>query len=67
MPSANAAAMTDLADLGLDEGGHLLVDRGLGGLTPGQRRACQGHLGTLEPSEGAIEDEDDAGADGNAW
>ena len=38
MPGADpGAALADLADLGLDEGGHLLLDRCLGGLAPGQQ------------------------------
>jgi hypothetical protein len=59
MPSADAAAFVDLADLGLDEGGHLLVDRGLGGLAPGQRLTVTGrhpalaiHLGAWCRSHG---------------
>jgi hypothetical protein len=35
-------ATTDLADLGLDEGGHLLVGRALGGLAPGERLTVTG-------------------------
>jgi hypothetical protein len=60
MPSADAtAALVDLAGLGLDEGGHLLVDRGLGGLAPGQRLTVTGrhpalaiHLGAWCRSHG---------------
>ena len=39
---ATAAAVVDLADLGLDEGGHLLLDRALDGLGPGQRLTVTG-------------------------
>ena len=35
-------AATDLADLGLDEGGHLLVGRALGRLAPGERLTVTG-------------------------
>jgi hypothetical protein len=35
-------AATDLADLGLDEGGHLLLARALGPLAPGERLAVTG-------------------------
>jgi hypothetical protein len=40
--AAAAAALVDLADLGLDEGGHLLLDRALDGLGPGQRLTVTG-------------------------
>ena len=43
MPGTDAAAaLVDLADLGLDEGGHLLLDRALDGLGPGQRLTVTG-------------------------
>jgi hypothetical protein len=37
-----ATELTDLADLGLDDGGHLLVARALGRLAPGERLAVSG-------------------------
>jgi TusA-related sulfurtransferase len=37
-----ATEPTDLADLGLDEGGHLLVARALAGLAPGERLTVTG-------------------------
>ena len=37
-----AAELTDLADLGLDEGGHLLIARALARLAPGERLAVSG-------------------------
>jgi hypothetical protein len=40
--AAAAAALVDLADLGLDEGGHLLLARALDGLGPGQRLTVTG-------------------------
>jgi len=59
MSSMDAAASVDLADLGLDEGGHLLVDRALDGLAPGRRLAVTGrhpalgvHLGPWCRSRG---------------
>jgi hypothetical protein len=60
MPMSDAAAaLVDLADLGLDEGGHLLLDRCLGGLAPGQRLTVTGrhpalpiHLGAWCRSHG---------------
>src|SRR3984885_4428908 len=48
MPSADAdhaahtADRADLADLGLDEGGHLLIDRALDRLAPGGRLSVTG-------------------------
>ena len=48
-----AAALVDLADLGLDEGGHLLLDRALGGLAPGQRLAVSGRHPALPIHLGA--------------
>ena len=42
MPRTDPAAAADLADLGLDEGGHLLVDRALDGLAPGRRLTVTG-------------------------
>ena len=42
MDSAELAGTVDLAGLGLDEGGHLLVARALDGLLPGQRLAVSG-------------------------
>jgi hypothetical protein len=45
MPSTDAAGRADhadLADLGLDEGGHLLIDRGLDRLAPGGRLTVTG-------------------------
>jgi hypothetical protein len=42
MPSTDAADHTDLGDLGLDEGGHLLIDRGLDRLAAGGRLAVTG-------------------------
>ena len=36
------ADRADLGDLGLDEGGHLLIDRGLNRLAPGGRLAVTG-------------------------
>ena len=42
MPSPDPAALAELADLGLDEGGHLLLDRALGGLAPGRRLTVTG-------------------------
>ena len=38
----SAAELTDLADLGLDEGGHLLIARALARLAPGERLAVYG-------------------------
>src|SRR5580693_3121731 len=61
MPSADAAAAArvDLADLGLDDGGHLLLDRALAGLAPGRRLTVTGrhpalpiHLGAWCRSHG---------------
>ena len=37
-----ATELTDLADLGLDDGGHLLVARALARLAPGERLAVSG-------------------------
>ena len=43
MPMGDAAAaLVDLADLGLDEGGHLLVARALARLPPGGRLTVTG-------------------------
>ena len=53
MPSTDAAALVDLADLGLDEGGDLLVDRGLGGLAPGRRLTVTGRHPALRVHLGA--------------
>jgi hypothetical protein len=39
---ANDADLADLADLGLDEGGHLLIDRALDRLAPGGRLSVTG-------------------------
>jgi hypothetical protein len=48
-----AAACVDLADLGLDEGGHLLLDRGLDGLAPGGRLTVTGRHPALPVHLGA--------------
>jgi hypothetical protein len=40
--TAGQADLADLADLGLDEGGHLLIDRALDRLAPGQRLTVTG-------------------------
>jgi hypothetical protein len=56
MPSTDAAAAAprvDLADLGLDEGGHLLLDRALGGLAPGRRLMVTGRHPALHVHLGA--------------
>ena len=37
-----ATELTDLADLGLDDGGHLLVARALARLAPGERLTVSG-------------------------
>ena len=42
MTSSDAAGWADLADLGLDEGGHLLIDRALDRLAPGGRLTVSG-------------------------
>ncbi len=42
MPATPATELTDLADLGLDEGGHLLVARALARRAPGERLAVSG-------------------------
>jgi len=63
------AGTVDLADLGLDEGGHLLVARALSGLRPGQRLAVTGthpalrlHLAAWCREHGHPVAEDPAGA-----
>src|ERR1700728_3269070 len=54
MPMSDAAAaVVDLADLGLDEGGHLLLDRCLGGLAAGQRLTVNGRHPALPLPLGA--------------
>jgi len=75
MPTADADfARVDLADLGLDEGGHLLLDRALGALEPGGRLAVTGrhpalrlHLGAWCRERGhRLTGVDGAAADGAA-
>ena len=46
-------ATTDLAGLGLDEGGHLLVGRGLARLAPGDRLTVTGRHPALRLHLGA--------------
>ncbi|HEY6495215.1 MAG TPA: hypothetical protein VIZ43_18220, partial [Trebonia sp.] len=46
-------AATDLADLGLDEGGHLLVGRALAPLAPGDRLSVTGRHPALRLHLGA--------------
>ncbi len=46
-------AIIDLDDLGLDEGGHILVERGLGPLQPGETLAVRGSHGQLALHLGA--------------
>ncbi len=45
--AAPAPAVLDLEDLGLDRGGHLLVERALAGLAPGERLAVSGRAPEL--------------------
>lgn len=47
MPSSNASARVALGDLGLHEGGHLLVERALAGVAVGERVAVHGTAPTL--------------------
>src|ERR1700689_2631859 len=75
MPTSDvAAAVVDLADLGLDDGGHLLLDRSLGGLAPGQRLTVTGrhpglpvHLGAWCRSHGHRLIEGNAPPGGGGW
>ena len=69
MDGVDLAGTVDLADLGLDEGGHLLVARALSGLRPGQRLAVTGthpalrlHLAAWCREHGHPVAEDPAGA-----
>ena len=65
-----ATELADLADLGLDEGGHLLVARALARLAPGERLAVTGrhpalrvHLAAWCREHGHhVLDDDSAGA-----
>ena len=50
---ARRRRLVDLADLGLDEGGHLLVDRASAGLGPGQRLTVTGRNPALAIHLGA--------------
>jgi hypothetical protein len=69
-------AATDLAGLGLDEGGHLLVARSLAGLAPGERLTVTGrhpalrlHLGAWCRAHGhhlAVDDGGDSGDSGDS-
>ena len=54
MPMSDAAAtVVDLADLGLDEGGDLLLDRAFDGVAPGGRLTVTGRHPALRVHLGA--------------
>jgi hypothetical protein len=70
----SATEFTDLADLGLDEGGHLLVARALASLAPGERLTVTGrhpalrlHLAAWCREHGhRVADDDEVRPDGDA-